>query len=156
MKPTKLQYFFAQAWPFRILFTLVPLLFIVEAIRICEPSLVLLTDWRYLLRIVGIVFLALVLGILSSLLIGCFVIRPMNYYCAVKNGAPFREGDLVRILARPHRDRIVRVCQVCESSQWVRVELGKGETKGEEDVFPFSTICIEQEAGGTRGEGTSC
>ena len=53
------------------------------------------------------------------------------------NGAPFRQGDMVRILIGPHKDRVARVYDVWQSRHQVRVWFDDKEAKREafDDVF---------------------
>ena len=66
--------------------------------------------------------------------------------CSFLNGQPFREGDWVRILVGPHRDRVVRVYQVWKERDEVLVELGEQEAKDVKDVFWNVEVCRERDA----------
>ncbi len=155
MKPSRMQYWFAQGWPGRTWFTVIPLLLVLAAVRACEPTPALLLNWRCLLQFVGLVLLSLLLAFFSAILVGWPILGPIYYDRGLKNGAPFHEGDLVRISAGPHRDRIVGVCELWASRDQVRVELGEKEKEEVKDVLSFTQICREQDAEQTHGRSTS-
>lgn len=141
-----MQYIVAEGWLHRIWFTGIPLLCTLAAIGMLKPTPELLSDWRNLFNIAVIVLAVPIIGYFSALLIGFFILGPILYSRGLKNGAPFHKGDLVRILVSPHRDRLVRVYEVWESRDQVRVELGAKEEEEVKDVFSFTQICKEQDA----------
>ena len=61
--------------------------------------------------------------------------------CAKLNGAPFHEGDMVRILTGPHRDRVCRIYALWSERGQVRVDLGESAAKDVTDVFSYVEIC---------------
>ena len=92
-----------------------------------------------------------VLAILPALplgaLFGMFILWPIiQIICRSLNGAPFHPGDMVRILAGKHRDRVVRVYEIWPSRGQVRVELGEQEEKAVKDVFMDIQVCRERAA----------
>jgi hypothetical protein len=63
------------------------------------------------------------------------------YRLAIKwHGAPFRKGDMVRILRGRHKGKVVRVYQVWDERNEVRVELGEKEKGDFTDVFGFLSV----------------
>ncbi len=89
------------------------------------------------------VLAALALGAILGML---FLWPLILVVCSFLNGQPFREGDWVRILVGPHRDRVVRVYQVWKERDEVRVELGEQEAKDVKDVFSNVEVCRERDA----------
>jgi hypothetical protein len=146
MTPSRAQYFFARPWLTNAWRISVPLACIVIAVASAGMSSDAFGEWLSLLLLLGIVLLAALLGYFLAFLLGWLVLGPL--YCArgLKNGAPFREGDLVRVLAGAHRDRVVRVYEVWESGDQVRVALGDKERKDATDVFAPYQICRERDA----------
>lgn len=59
----------------------------------------------------------------------------------LRNGAPYRVGDYVRILARRQRGRVARVYDVWAERDQVRVELGQEASERVEDVFSHFGVC---------------
>ncbi|HEY4760490.1 MAG TPA: KOW motif-containing protein, partial [Thermoguttaceae bacterium] len=80
-----------------------------------------------------------------ALLCGWFILSPIYYDRGLKNGAPFREGDMVRILVGPHRDRIVKVYAMWQGNT-VRVELGDKEKREFKDIFSPAQLLREENA----------
>jgi len=146
MKPSRAQYFFARRWLFNAWLIAVPLLCMIVAVRAAGTSSATLAQWPTLLRLCGLVLLASLLGYFLALLLGSFVFGPVYYARGQRNGAPFRNGDLVHILVGPHRDRVVRVYEVWASRDQVRVDLGELERKDVVDVFSYFEICREGDA----------
>lgn len=100
-----------------------------------------LTDIWNLLCLVFFVLVALLLGIYLALVAGSIlaavlwlILQPLYKSRCALNGAPFHEGDLVRILVGRHKDQVVRI-----NSTWrgdsVRVKLGEAEEEKFHDVF---------------------
>jgi hypothetical protein len=58
---------------------------------------------------------ALVMGFFVAVLAISIFIPPLYHWRASLNGAPFKVGDHVRILAGRHRDRVVRIYAIWES-----------------------------------------
>ena len=146
MKPTRMQYIIAEGWLERVFHTVIPLLCALSVIRILKPTLELLSNWSYLSRFTVIVLTVLMIGYLSALVIGWFILGPIHYIRGLGNGAPFHKGDLVQILVAPHRDRLARVYEVWESRKQVRVELSAKEKEELKDFFSFIQICKEKDA----------
>lgn len=146
MTPSRAQYFFARPWLSNAWLIAVPLVCIVIAVRAAGTISETFSEWSLLLPFFGVVSLAAFLGYFLALLLGWFVFGPLYYARGLKNGAPFHEGDLVRVLVGPHRDRVVRVYEVWESRDEVRVELGEQERKDVTDVFSPYQICRERDA----------
>ncbi len=147
MKPTKAQYFFAKGcWiqivlgPFMIG---LPLLTAAVVLSTIVPTLEPLSQMWNLLRLAFWIVISLVLGFLLAILVCVFLAEILQPFIRIrerKNGAPFREGDIVRILSGRHRDRVVRIYD----SSWygngvvraaMRVDLGEKEREEFKDVF---------------------
>jgi ribosomal protein S18 acetylase RimI-like enzyme len=59
---------------------------------------------------------------------------------------PFRAGDLARILVKPHRDRVARVCEVWPEQQTARLEVGQETRRFGEDTFGWHQLAKERDA----------
>ena len=143
MKPTSVQYLFAQDWPLKVWRTVIPLLCVAAVVTACEPTPTLFTEWESALWFGCALLLALPLGWFAAILVGWFVLGPLYYGRGLDNGAPFQPGDRVRILVGPHRDRIA-----CVYARWqgdsVRVGLGEKEKEDWRDVFCSTQLLREE------------
>ena len=143
MKPTYTQYIFAMDWPLKAFLGLAALLGVVVAVITCQPSMAMFHDWQYLLLFIVCIVGTPILFFFAAAPIAAIVLFPLYQIRAHRNGAPFQIGDQVRILAGPHRDRLVQVYAVWEERHQVRVELD-GPAKAEfKDVFGYNEICRE-------------
>ena len=157
MKPTRGQYFFAGSRllkvPLQVLFFLLfvgtPVYFAYVVGRLLAHVYQPLFDIWNLVRlaffvIVALLFVFLLLLVAGSCLAGVFWPMVRSFFEArdLENGAPFRVGDRVRILAGRHKDRVVRVY-----SDWrydsVRVELGEMEKEKFTDIFSSLQLARE-------------
>lgn len=140
MKPSWLQYVLAHGLKLSVL---VPPVALLASTVIAHPNWVVgqFTDLASAFD-----FIITVLGVLASgALIGVLVIWPIVALIAEKlNGSPFREGDIVRILVRTHRNKVVRVYEVWGPRHELRVELGEKEKEEVKDIFKFNEICRER------------
>lgn len=57
------------------------------------------------------------------------------------NGAPFSEGDEVRILVGQFKDQIVRVYEVWKERGQLRVDFGEKAKKNMKDILFFYQVC---------------
>jgi len=128
-KPSKINYFFAHGfkiatWGTALLLGILTVWFY----------------WSFSLSGVIAVFAALLFG----WILGGVILWPLLFAIGNKlNGAPFRKGDLVRILVGQHRDNIARVYDVWTSRNQVRVELGEEAEQKMKDIFSFTEVCRE-------------
>jgi hypothetical protein len=89
------------------------------------------------------------LAVMSALAIG-FIIGFMVFgriffiIFSRLNGAPFREGEMVRILTGPHRDCLTRIYAVWDERGSVRAEIDDQAKKDVKDVFTYHQICREK------------
>ena len=124
----------------------VSLICVIAAVRASGVTTAALRDLSSFIWLVGIILVSALLGFFSALLSGWFIFGPLYFTRGQKNGAPFSVGDRVRILVGAHRDAVVRVYQVWESRNQVRVELGEQEKKDTKDVFSYYQVCREHDA----------
>jgi len=139
MRASRLHYFYAENWPLKLWFVALPLLFVGISVHEGSISHAVLEDWRSLLWLTGYVVVWLLLGLFSALLLGWFVLGPHLFSRGIKNGAPFRSGDLVEILSKPYRGRVARVYSEWQSGS-VRVDLGADAKAGFDDIFSTTAI----------------
>ena len=134
-----MQYFYAKNWPMKIWFTVIPSLFLIFALYFCEPTTALFNDWRNLMHFIFIILITLLLGFFSSFLFGWFVLGPLYYNRGLKNGGPFQEGDVVKIITGPYRDKVVNVYSSWQGDS-VRVMLGQSEKEKFQDIFSSTQL----------------
>jgi hypothetical protein len=80
-------------------------------------------------------------------ILGALFFGPFIFAIASKlNGSPFHEGDVVRILTGPHRDRVTRIYEMWRERNQARVDLGEAAQKDVTDVFGYTEICRERDA----------
>jgi len=89
--------------------------------------------------------LATLAAVPLGMIFGGVLLCPFVHVIGSKiNGAPFREGDRVRILVGPHRDRIASVYAVWKERNQVRVALDEQAYKDVKDVFGLTQVCREK------------
>jgi hypothetical protein len=90
---------------------------------------------------------AVILILLASALgwfLGLVFIWPrLNDLACKRNGAPFKEGDWVRILMGSHRDQVAQVYELCPERNEVRVDLGEQLKYLGRDAFMNNQVCHE-------------
>lgn len=145
MKATRIHYFYAQDWPTKIWFGAVMLLCVMVAVRAADPTVAALNDWWMALWLLVIIAISLLIGFFSALVLGWFILGPLYYDRMLKNGGPFKVGDLVQILAGHHRGRVVRVYSLWKGDA-VRVVLGEKEEEAFGDVFSPTELLKERDA----------
>ena len=80
-----------------------------------------------------------------GLLLGYFFFGYPLYLVGKRlNGGPFHEGDWVRILSGPHKNRLVRVYEVWSQRNQIRVDLGEHAKAQFRDVFSILQVYREQ------------
>src|SRR5689334_3447282 len=143
MKGPIIRDLFAKDWPLKGSAAVAVIAGAVVASAVCQPSRAMFADLRYLLLFVSAVLLGALLSFFLWVPFAAIVIGPLYRLQGKLNGAPFRVGDRVRILAGPHRNRIVEVYDVWESRNQVRVDLDTQTRKDASDVFSFTEVCRE-------------
>lgn len=93
--------------------------------------------WSVLLLIVATLLGLIITGIVG----GALLLEPLYRWRALKNGAPFKVGDTVMILAGPRCGRVARVYDVWPERGQVRVELSESERLTVKDVFSDFAVC---------------
>jgi len=138
---SKLRYLIAHGWTLSTWGT--GLLLAVFVGWSCAPTFALLLTASFSVFFVAAVLVAVPLGwVLGAIFLWPFVITIGGKI----NGAPFHDGDLVRILVGPHRDYIVRVYSVWTERNQVRVEIDEQSVKDVKDVFMLTEVCREKVA----------
>jgi hypothetical protein len=86
--------------------------------------------------------LAMVPALPLGALIGWMTLGPViHLVCGFLNGAPYRNGDVVYILVRPHRGRVTTIYDVWDTRGSVRVDLGEQARREVKDVFDDLEVC---------------
>jgi hypothetical protein len=137
------QRFFAQNWPVRLWMGIVPFTMPAVVCWLVRPVPWLLAHWLNIPMFAGILILAWVLGWYVAILVGWFVLGPLYYGQALRNGAPFRVGESVRLLTGPHAGRVVRVYEIWAERNEIRVDLGEQARDRVEDVYAYVQVCRE-------------
>lgn len=145
VKPTRLHYFYACAWPARLWFGTFSLGFGVCTAVHLWPLLLPPFFWLDALTVAGMVALMALLGYFIAAPLGWLVLGPVFYSRACGNGEPFKAGEMVHILYGPHRDRIARVYEVgewgrCGMQHHVYVDLGAEAKEEGNDVFASTQV----------------
>ncbi|MBI3098556.1 MAG: hypothetical protein HYY93_09995 [Planctomycetes bacterium] len=150
MTPTGFQYWFASAWPAlaarsiglcvfgcAILCTAVATTALWPVVEF-QPHW---TNWAwYLFHLLAALLFGLLVGFLIGLYWMILFLFPVQWLRARMNGAPFQEGDWVRILAGAQRDRIVRVKGPWPRGE-VQVDMGEDEAGDNTHHFPPWGLC---------------
>ena len=130
----RLKRFVAEDWPFRIWIAGVVMAWFVFLKGALNPDRTLFSAWQELAAFIGIAAAGLVISILIAGMAAGVFVAPINRIQARLNGAPFKPGDRVLILAGRYRGRIGRVY-----SEWqgetIRVDVGDEASKTFDDVF---------------------
>jgi hypothetical protein len=148
MNPTRVHYFYAQNWPMRIWFVLVTCGTTAASTAYCVPLLTAVGGWRSVVLLGGIVIVSLLLGFFGSLLLAWPVLGTLYYGRETKNGGPFKGGDVVRVLAHPHRGRVAHVYSLWQGDT-VRVDLGEEAKREFKDIYhPWQLLREERPAAG--------
>lgn len=135
LEPTASQKFFASQWPDIVWFGGSAILGSVTALWLAGSGTVLVPD-----SFAGVVWFTIVasLGFATGFCLaafpGCFVYGPTIYDRSLKNGAPFRIGDKVRIIGGKN-DGLVRTVYANWQGDSVRVELDDAAAQDLSDVY---------------------
>lgn len=141
MSPTRYQYFVAENGPARVWGLTCSLAGLVVAIALCQPRWASLADPSTLAWLAGAAALGCAIGGYGGLLVGWPILGPLYYDQCLRNGAPYRTGDRVQILSRPHRGRVVTIYEIWDERNQVRVDLGPEAKKRVTDVFAYVEVC---------------
>jgi hypothetical protein len=134
VKPTRIQYFYANDWPTKIWKTSIPIGSFIIAFIACDPTLDVLSDWRNFVYLLIILTTSVFLGRFIAILLGWFILGPLLYSRMVDNGGPFKIGDSVQILTGPYRGKISTVYSTWQGDS-VRVSIGEEAKEDFSDVF---------------------
>jgi hypothetical protein len=141
-RPTSSQYFFASDWPPRIWLAAGSVVAVIATLRACEPSAATCTNWLMILVYVVMIVLSSALGFFVAAVGWVFVLGPVYESRGRANGAPFKKGDVVQILAGPYKGRITTVYSTWQRDT-VRVVLGPQEEETYRDVFGPASLLRE-------------
>lgn len=132
--PTRRQLFYARNGPFRILHPLVQ----AASISTCLGLSGLLVDGVWdrdaLLRLLWVLFLAVVLAMCVTIVLATFFLTPFYRRQAAENGAPFAVGDTVQVLAGPHAGSVGKIYATWQG-ETLRVDLGEEPKARYRDIF---------------------
>jgi hypothetical protein len=135
------QRFFADNWPLRLWMGIVPFAVPATVCWYVAPLPWLLSHWLNPVVFAGVLLLAWGVGCVAAIIPGLLLLGPLYYIQGLRNGAPYRVGDHVRVLACRHRGRVVRVYDLWKERNQVRVELGDEERERVTDVFSYFEVC---------------
>jgi hypothetical protein len=119
---------------------------VISIIGVCFAGLGLLT------KVMPIYYTGLVLASplylvclpLCCIMLLCWMTWPLwipLYRLATKrHGAPFKPGDVVRVLRGPHHGKVLNVYEVWNERDQVRLDLGETEKKNVTDVFTVLSV----------------
>jgi hypothetical protein len=132
--PSAKQVFFAAQWPIRLWQAFFCFIAVSLGLWVAPPTADLWGQGGASSPWLSIVLGALLVGWLVSIGTATMVLGPLYRRQGIENGGPFREGDVVQILAGPHKGRITRVYTTWQGVS-IRVDLGEKEKKRRRDVF---------------------
>jgi hypothetical protein len=117
---------------------------VVAGVPIGYLGLLTKTPWLWWLGIVlalplFVVVLPICLFLLTAMVTWPFW-YPFYWLIITINGVPFEQGDMVKILWGRHRGKVVRVYDIWNQRDEVRVELGEKEKEDYTDVFSFISV----------------
>jgi len=132
--PTLRQRILASDWLPRIWMLGVPLVFAALTIRSVGPLRYAFSDvWSAGQTALASV-LAFSLGYIAAIPTAWVLFGPILMDQGVRNGGPFKPGDLVQIISGPHRNRISRVYSTWQH-ETLRVDLGVDAKASYSDIF---------------------
>jgi hypothetical protein len=137
MRPTLAQRFFASPWPPCLWFILVPILF--AAALLADTRTTDFTSWRALLPTIGLAIGALIAGLLIAAVTGWWILGPLYYSRALKNGGPFVPGDTVYIISGPHKGTITGIYSTWQGDT-IRADLGPQAKDKFKDIFSAADL----------------
>jgi hypothetical protein len=122
VKPSRAQYIYASAWPWMTAIWGLPLG--------CSLGVGIGSGAADFVSVLPHTLWGALIGFIAA----AFFIGPTQRRRGELNG-PFHVGDVVRILAKPHRDREARVCEVWPEQQTARLDVGDVTRRFGEDMF---------------------
>lgn len=140
MKTTALQIFFADDWLGKTWIAA----FVVSAVSVMIAKLL------PTFAILGISFSSVLLGLsvivgaavayLVSLIAGSCILPPFYRIRERLNGAPYKKGDIVEVLKKPHRGRIAQVDSPCDPQYGASVHFIDAASDSESTWFAWYSI----------------
>jgi hypothetical protein len=127
MTPSRSQYFYASNWPWVVIFWGIPL--------VCALGVGIGSNEVDFISVVPHTLWGALIGFIAA----SFAIGPVQRRRGEMNG-PFRVGDRARILVKPHRDRVARVCEVWPELLTARLEVGQETRTFDEDTFGWHQL----------------
>jgi len=89
--------------------------------------------------------IAVILALPLGLILGQLCLWPPLFWVgSLVNGSPFHEGDTVRVLVGPNRNRVGQIYEIWKSRNQVRVQLDERAEKDVTDVFMYNEVCREK------------
>jgi hypothetical protein len=133
MKPSRSQYVYASAWPWVLTIWGLPLA--------CSLGVGIGSGETDFMSVLPHTLWGALIGFIAA----AFFIGPTQRRRGEMNG-PFRVGDMARILVKPHRDRVARVCEVWPELQTARLEVGQETRSFGGDTFGWHELVLERDA----------
>jgi hypothetical protein len=137
----EVQRLIADSWPARLWMGVVPFAAPAAVLWITNLWAWLQSHGLNMLPLIALLFLAWVVGWFGAIIPGWLLLGPMYHAQGLSNGAPYRVGDLVRVPARRHRNRVARVYEVWAERDQVRLELDDNQRERVKDVFSYFEVC---------------
>jgi len=143
MTPTCAQRFFASQWLLRLWFGAIVISATVTALRLAGFRVGMLTDWKLAGLYLVITILAGLLGFMLAIFPGTLILGPLFHARALRNGAPFKIGDTVKIIGGCHDGRITKVYSMWQGDT-MRLDIGDAPKAVYQDIFsPTQLIKIQ-------------
>ena len=144
-RPSAIQLFFARQYPMKLWLGASTLGMTVLAIAATEPTRATFLDSRRMLLFGVVTMMSPVLGFFLGVVAGSVILPPIYALMERLNGGPFKAGDLVQILAGPHRGTITTVASAWQGRAY-RVRLGDEAKKTYQDIFGADQLIREEDA----------
>ena len=138
---TVCQAVFARNWPLKAWLLFGAIVGAVLTGRACEPTLSMLGHLWISALFSGSIAVGSVVGVFCAVALAPVILPPLYHLRAIRNGAPFQEGDYVHVLVAPYQDVIARVYEIWTDRNQLRIELGADAKRAVEDVFSFVEVC---------------
>lgn len=139
-----MQQFIADNWPARLWMGVVPLAVPALVCWFVAPLNWLLDHWLNVALFAGLLLLAWAVGWFAAIIPGWLVLGPLYHDQGLCNGAPYRVGEDVRVLARRRSGQVAQVSEVWAERCQVRLDLGQVARQRVEDVFSYFEVCRAQ------------
>jgi len=101
----------------------------------------MLSHWWFCALLAGLIAVGFFAGFFCAVALAPIFLPPIYKLRAFQNGAPFHEGDYVRVLVPPLQDVVACVYEIWPDRSQLRIDLGADSSRALKDVFSFVEVC---------------